>query len=137
MKVLHATSATSAVSERPESFGQEAAQDLLSLLAEAGSGTAEAVVPELGATVGPGCAEQMVTFFRGLSERIDFASFEVRDFIARGAEVVSFGTFSGRLREEQRSVASDWAIHWRVEAGRLRMGKAYVDTLGRPAPLAA
>jgi len=44
---------------------------------------------------------------------------------ARGAEVLSCGTFSGRLRAGEGAVKSDWAIHWRVESGRLRMSKAF------------
>jgi len=76
---------------------------------------------------GPACGEEMAAFLRGLADRIEVSSFEVREFVARGREVVSFGSFAGTSRSTRRSVASDWAIHWQVEAGRLRMAKAFVD----------
>jgi hypothetical protein len=126
-------------------FGQEGSPDFLSLLAEAGVNSnleasnldaASAAVSSDTDVAGPGCAAQMAAFFRALSERVDLASFEMRDFVARGAEVLSFGTYSGRLKEADRTVASDWAIQWRVESGRLRMGKAFIDTLGQSPTLA-
>lgn len=134
MQTASAGPAAQAVGDSFERFDVQASWNLLSLLAEAGPEAGEGVG---GAPAGPGCAAQMAAFFRGLSERIDLASFEVRDFVARGAEVLSFGTFTGRLRPGQAATTSDWAIHWRVESGRLRMSKAFVDTLGQPPTLAA
>lgn len=113
-----------------EGFHRDGTQDLLRLVAEAGGTSVDPSSGQARTSSGPGCAAQMAAFFRGLSERVDLASFEIRDFVAQGAEVLSFGSFSGRLRAGQGAVASDWAIRWRVESGRLRMAKAFVDTPG-------
>jgi uncharacterized protein YndB with AHSA1/START domain len=61
------------------------------------------------------------------------------EFVARGAEVMSFGTFTGTPRGAQRPIAADWAMQWRVQGGRLRMTKAFVPSLGvgMNGPLAA
>lgn len=79
---------------------------------------------------GPACTAQFEAFLQGLSERIEVSYFEVREFVARGAEVMSFGTFAGTPRGTQRPIAADWAMQWRVQGGRLRMTKAFVPSLG-------
>jgi ketosteroid isomerase-like protein len=79
---------------------------------------------------GPACTAQFEAFLQGLSERIEVSYFEVRDFVAHGAEVMSFGTFTGTPRGTQRPISADWAMQWRVQGGRLRMTKAFVPSFG-------
>lgn len=79
---------------------------------------------------GPACTAQFEAFLQGLSERIEVSYFEVREFVARGAEVMSYGTFTGTPRGAQRPIAADWAMQWRVQGGRLRMTKAFIPSLG-------
>lgn len=67
-------------------------------------------------------------YVRSLRTHVEFSSFEPKQFVASGAEVVVFGECSGTDRHAGGRFRSDWAMRWRVEDGLVTVYQSYMDT---------
>lgn len=82
-------------------------------------------LPYAGKCRGPAAVAE---FFQKLNEQWEFTSFEPRVFLETGPDVAVFGHFSVRARSSSQAASTPWAMHWRVENGRVVSYEAYTDT---------
>jgi ketosteroid isomerase-like protein len=55
-------------------------------------------------------------------------AFDVRENVAGGNEVFSFGSYTGRGRKSGGTASSDWMFRWRVTDGKVASWQSYIDT---------
>jgi ketosteroid isomerase-like protein len=67
-------------------------------------------------------------FFQQVGETWEFQSFEVKQYVASGDRVVVLGSYAFTSRSTGRSAASDWAMAWTFQNGRVVHFQEYVDT---------
>ena len=72
--------------------------------------------------------DQVATFFEGLGKTAEFAQFEPREFIAQGDRVVVLGHYAGKGRSTGRPFATDWAMVFTVQHGKVTNFHEYFDT---------
>jgi uncharacterized protein len=71
----------------------------------------------------------MCDFFAALAGEIEFTEFNPREFVASGDRVVVLGNYAARLKSNNRSVASEWVMAWRLRDGKAVDFREYNDTL--------
>lgn len=91
------------------------------------------LVPWGGDYRGPtGAAE----FFDKLNAAAETTGFEVRENVAVGSDVFSFGRHAATLRSNGQPAATEWMFRWRVENGRITLFDSYIDSAAVTAALA-
>ena len=105
---------------------------ILAKVAPSASWRQPATLPWGGDHVGP---EGAAAFFARLDEAMETVGFEVRENIAQGDEVVSFGTYTGKGRKSGRTATSEFVFRWRVADGKIVAYVGYNDTAALAAAL--
>lgn len=72
--------------------------------------------------------DQVARFFDGLGKTAEFSSFEPREFIGQGDQVVVLGHYTGKGRSTGRSFSSPWAMVFTVNNGKVTKFHEYFDT---------
>lgn len=91
---------------------------------EAVKGT-EGVVPTAGLRRGRrGVAE----FFSQLAASGEFQSFEPREFVAQGDQVVSIGEYEMTVRSTSRRVKAEWVMVFTIRNGRIARFREWTDS---------
>jgi len=67
-------------------------------------------------------------FFQKLNATMETVSFEARENIDRGDEVLSFGSYACRCRSSQRTGTAEWMFRWKVQDGKIVRFESYIDT---------
>ena len=99
--------------------------DALSSDAEWVSNGDAATIPWGGVRKGRGGAE---SFFRELGGHVDFESFEPKEFLDAGSNVVVLGRTSARIRQTGRTFVSDWIHVFTFLDGRVIRFREYYDS---------
>jgi ketosteroid isomerase-like protein len=73
-------------------------------------------------------AEGAAEFFRKLNETMETVAFDVRENVAVGNEVFSFGVYSGKSRKTGKTGTAEWMFRWRVEGGKIVSYESYTDS---------
>jgi ketosteroid isomerase-like protein len=92
-----------------------------------------ATLPWGGSFTGP---EGAVEFFSKLDATMETVVFDVKESIAAGNEVFSFGNYTGRSRKTGKTGSGAWMFRWRVENGRITSYDSYIDTAALASALA-
>jgi ketosteroid isomerase-like protein len=85
----------------------------------------EGVVPTSGLRKGRSGVGQ---FFQQLADSIAFDSFEPREFIAQGEQVVVVGHYKGRAKATGRPWDADWVMIFTIRNGKIVRFREYTDT---------
>jgi len=124
---------TDAISAIYEAFQRGDIPYILSQIAPGATWRQSKTVPWGGDYRGPeGAAE----FFQKLDAVMETTGFEVRENIAVGDEVFSFGSYSGRGRKTGRTGSAEWMFRWRLQGGKVASWESYIDTAALTAALA-
>ena len=108
-------------------FGRGDIDFILSHIAADAAWTAPgpSVIPSAGRYSGPaGVAE----FFRKLSDSELVTRFEPREFFANGNTVVALGVEECQSRKTGKSAATNWAMSFRIDDGKVTQWETYYDT---------
>ena len=107
-------------------FGRGDVSAILAMLAE----PLEWVNPGEGAPYGGARTNiaQVREFFSTLAATVEVQSFEPRQFVADGEEVVVLGAWRATVKATGKTFSSDWAMHWRFQDGKVVYFRAYEDT---------
>lgn len=110
-----------------ESFGRGDMPAVLNALAEDVRWTVQGpdTVPYFGERRG---RDGVNDFFVKLGTTVEFERFEVRDFIARDARVVVFGSERGRVRQTGKSFDNDWVMVYTLGDGKIKEMFSYENT---------
>jgi len=110
-----------------ECFGKGDIQGVLNQLAEnvAWETPGAPSVPYAGRFQGRG---QVAKFFEGLGKTAQFTTFEPRQFVAQGDVVVALGHYAGKGLVTGRAFATDWAMVFTVQNGKVTKFHEYFDT---------
>ena len=85
----------------------------------------EGVLPQAGRRHGrPAVAE----FFRQVAEATTFESFEPREFIAQGDQVVATGHYRGKANPTGERYASDWVMIFEIKNGKVVRFREFTDS---------
>jgi ketosteroid isomerase-like protein len=71
---------------------------------------------------------RVAEFFRLLSDSTELSTFEPREFVAQGDNVVVLGRESGRVKSTGRMFQVDWAMAFTVRNGTVVRFQEYTDT---------
>ena len=72
---------------------------------------------------------EAATFFADLAECVDVTLFEPRQYVEQGDSVVALGRWGGRARPSGRAFESEWAMLWTFEGSKVKVYRAYENTL--------
>ena len=72
--------------------------------------------------------EGAAEFFRKLDATMETVAFDVKENVAVGSDVFSFGIYSGKSRQTGRTGTAEWMFRWRVEGGRIVSYESYTDS---------
>jgi uncharacterized protein len=72
--------------------------------------------------------KEIGAFFGEMNAHVEFSRFEPKSFHEDEGTVFVTGFFAGRSRSTGKSFESEWAMVWRIEAGKVAFYQAYVDT---------
>ena len=67
-------------------------------------------------------------FFQNVADAWEFASFEPKQFVAQGDQVVAFGSYSGTAKGTGRKFDCQWAQMFTVQNGKVVRFREYTDT---------
>jgi uncharacterized protein len=71
----------------------------------------------------------MREFFATLAREIEFTEFNPREYVMSGDRVVVIGNYAARIKRNDRNVASEWVMAWRMRDGKAVEFREYNDTL--------
>ena len=71
----------------------------------------------------------MRQFFARFYESVEFKEFNVRDYVASGDRVITLGDYVGLIKRNTKTVASEWAMSWRLRDGKVVEFREFNDTL--------
>jgi ketosteroid isomerase-like protein len=71
--------------------------------------------------------EELALFFRDLGEKVTFSTFEPREFVAAGDQVVALGRYAGKVNESNHPFDNGWAMAWRIRDGKVVEFTEYSD----------
>jgi ketosteroid isomerase-like protein len=69
-------------------------------------------------------------FFSTLGQHVEFEQFEPRQFVSTGGMVVALGTYRAKVKTTGRGFASDWAMQFRVQDGKIAFFREYTNNAG-------
>lgn len=82
-------------------------------------------------------AAEVARFFEIVGKTWNFTSFEPREHIASGDTVVVFGSYEGIARATRNPVASEWAMVWKMDGGKVAYFRELTDTEALASAVAA
>jgi ketosteroid isomerase-like protein len=82
-------------------------------------------VPFAGARTGRASVGE---FFQSVGRSQDVLSFEPRELIAAGDKVIALGSYTWRVKANNREFSSDFAHAWTIRDGKLIAFHEYTDT---------
>jgi ketosteroid isomerase-like protein len=82
-------------------------------------------VPFAGARTGRASVGE---FFQSVGTSQDVVSFEPRELIAAGDKVIALGSYTWRVKANNREFSSDFAHAWTIRDGKLIAFHEYTDT---------
>jgi uncharacterized protein len=86
---------------------------------------AEGVVPQAGLRRGrPAIAE----FFSQVGATITFETFEPREYVAQGDDVVAIGHYTGNAIPTGAAMASDWVMVFNFRDGKIARFREFTDS---------
>jgi ketosteroid isomerase-like protein len=72
--------------------------------------------------------QEVERFFDIVRERLEFTTFEVKEYIAQGNRVVALIHYEGRNRQTGRGFTADSAMLWTIGNGRAIRCQEFTDT---------
>jgi uncharacterized protein len=72
--------------------------------------------------------EQVLDFFKNLSQEITITQFEVRSLSETGNKVFAEGFVAAHGNVSKVKADSDWAMVWELENGKVKYHHLYLDT---------
>lgn len=72
--------------------------------------------------------EGVGNFFTIVNETWEFTSFEPREYLAAGDQVIVKGQYDARSRRTGRTAKCDWVMVWRLRNGKAAEFREYTDT---------
>ena len=110
-----------------EAFGKGDIKGLLALCSEniewVSPGPSE--MPTAGTRRGH---EQVAQFFTTVDEVFEFESFEPRQFLAQGEQVVVLGTDTAKVKATGKALTEEWAHAFTIRDGKIAAFREYIDT---------
>ena len=110
-------------------FGRGDVQGILNLLADdvdwEGVIGAAPYVPTAGRRRGKAAVAE---FFSTLAATTSFQKFEPREFVAQGDKVVALGHYALTALSTGRSTASDWAMVFTIQNGKMTHFREFTDS---------
>ncbi len=67
-------------------------------------------------------------FFSTLAQNINYSSFEPRDFLVQGDNVVVFGHHTGTVKSTGKTFDHDWCMRFKMDDGKIEEYFSFVDT---------
>ncbi|MFN7981986.1 MAG: nuclear transport factor 2 family protein [Vicinamibacterales bacterium] len=108
-----------------EAFSRGDIAHIVGLVAKDATWHQSSYTPWGGNYVGP---EGATHFFQKLDAACQTTGFVVRDSVAAGNEVFSFGRHDCVLRSTGKPASVEFMFRWRVESGRIAAYDSYVDS---------
>ena len=72
--------------------------------------------------------DQVAGFFKSIGETWDFQSFEPREYISSGDQVIVRGSYRPRSRKTGNTVSVEWVMAWRFRNGKVTHFQEYTDS---------
>jgi ketosteroid isomerase-like protein len=85
----------------------------------------EGVLPQAGVRRG---RASVADFFQHVAETTDFTSFEPKEFVAQGDQVVAVGSYTARMKPSGQPVSSSWVMLFTVRNGKVLRFREFTDS---------
>jgi uncharacterized protein len=72
--------------------------------------------------------DQVAGFFKSVAETWDFQSFDPREYISSGDQVIVRGSYRPRSRKTGSTISVEWVMAWRFRDGKITHFQEYTDS---------
>lgn len=72
--------------------------------------------------------QEIGTFYKKLSETLQYTGFEITSFDAVGNKVFVEGNFAGTVKSTEKPMQTDWLMIWTLENGKVIKHQTFIDS---------